>query len=142
MSLRNEWRFAFTANDVYLAAERLRTYHAWRNDYWNEMYSNAVEAAKAAGVQVREVDATGGKQAQVVLDPTVQADINLAQRKRNDHDAKQREYATWAAAFQLMPPTQEYRLDPEDVEFFDMTGSRVSMDIPTTGQPGTEEVPA
>ena len=110
---RNEWLFRYTLGDLHAAAiERLR-HHTERREWWDTEYRKAAEGAKAAGVEVREYDVTGGKNAQMVIDPSWQNRLNECSQKREAHRKRAEEYAQWVAvlASQSQGNTLDVQLD-------------------------------
>lgn len=122
--LRNKHEFLFTAEQIAKAATAEQEYHEQRVTWWRIEYDKAVEAAKAKGIEVREYDVTGGKQAQLVIDPGLSARISQCTSKIASHQAAADRFKIEAAAYgsQSDPLAGAYKLDPDDVVYFRLAG--------------------
>ena len=58
---RNEHTFQFTGKRIAEAAAAEADYHHERLGHWLAEQEKAIAKAKAAGIEVREYDVTGGK---------------------------------------------------------------------------------
>lgn len=124
---RNNHTFRFTADQIAKAATAEQEYHEQRVLWWQVEYNTAVKEAQEKGVEVREYEATGGKQAQLVIDPTLQARINQCVSKINAHKALADRFKIEAAAYGSQGPDSSglppaYDLDPDDVVYFRLAG--------------------
>ena len=122
--IRNEWRFQFEAGSVADAARREAAYHRERYAWWLAEQDRVTAEVERSGVQIREFEVTGGRQKQVVIDPTLQGRLSECDRKMQRHTEEAEQYEMWADAMDAMPTEQIYDLDPEDVRYFRLAGVR------------------
>lgn len=122
MTVRNEWRFQFSASVISKAAKDEAAYHEERLDWWKIEQERATEQAKAASVVVRKHEVTGGKRVEVVLDPSVSKRLQECESKISAHRAAFDDFKRWADAMSAMQPRQNYDLDPDDVAYFRLAG--------------------
>lgn len=119
---RNEHLFQFDGKQISEAAMAEHDYHTQRFQWWTGEYALAVVKAKAAGVEIREHDVTGGKRAEVVLDPSVSARLSECTNKVASHRAAADRFQIEAAAYGTQPG-RSYELQPDDVIYFRLAGS-------------------
>jgi hypothetical protein len=122
MAHRATHRFQFTAEKIHLAAAGEAKYHAERADWWGLEYHKAVAAAKEKGVQVREYEVTGGKRADLMLDPALQNRMSECASKRTSHQQAADRFTIEAATYGSQAPGVTYDLDGEDVMYFRLAG--------------------
>lgn len=118
---RNEHLFQFTGKQIADAAQAEHQYHCGRVDWWKKEQGNAIEKAKAAGVEVREHDITGGKAVSVVLDPSVQSRLLDCSNKINSHRSAADQFQIQAAAYATQAD-RTYELHPDDIVYFRLAG--------------------
>lgn len=121
MSLRNKHTFQFSGSQLSKHASFEAEHHAKRAAWWNTEYEKALAHAKELGVQVREYDVTGGKRAEVCLDPSVSTRINEAAQKRMDHQKRAETLALEAEAYDTQKD-RVFELDSDDVQHFRLVG--------------------
>jgi predicted ATPase len=115
---RNEWLFRYTVADLLGASRERLAYHEQRRDWWNGEYKAAAAKAKDAGVEVREYQVTGGMNAQMVIDPGLQARINECSQKRETHRKRAEEFAQWVAVLESQAPSTPFDVTMDDALFF------------------------
>ena len=118
---RNEHLFQFTGKQISEAAEAEYVYHSGRAAWWKEEQADAIEKAKAVGVEVREYDMTGGKNVQVVLDPTLNSRLTECANKIVSHRAAADRFQIEAATYGTQAE-RAYELHPDDVVYFRLAG--------------------
>ena len=118
---RSEHTFQFTGLQIAKAAQAELEYHNMRLNYWGAAQDEAITAARASGVEVREHEVTGGKNVQIVIDPTVQSRLNECSAKINTHRASADRFQIEAAAYGTQPE-RTYELHPDDVVYFRLAG--------------------
>lgn len=120
MSLRNGWEFEYGIEELADAARVMAAYHTSRLDWWRQEADTTVSKIKEKGIEVREYEVTGGKDAQVVIDPELARRLSECKTKIGKHERKDEEYTSWA---EVLATEQErgartMTLDHEDVLFF------------------------
>lgn len=118
---RTTHTFRFLGKDIAAAADAERDYRAKRAEWWASEFDKAVSAAKEKGIEVREYPVTGGMQAHMAIDATLQERINICISKRASHKAAADRFAIESAAYATQPE-REYELDPDDVVYFRLAG--------------------
>lgn len=118
MSKRNDWFFDYSVGDVAYAAGQKANYHEGRKRWWGGERQSVVEQIRATGVEVREFEITGGKDAQVVIDPTLSKRLSECQMKIAEHERKAEEYGSWQIVLEGQNPAHPLELDHQDVLFF------------------------
>jgi hypothetical protein len=115
---RGDWLFVYPVGEVLAGAQGKLAYHEKRVTFWQAEREQAVEAVKGAGFQVREYEVTGGKDTQVVVDPTLQARLGQCSGKLREHQAKVKEYRQWVATLETQRPEEHIDLTMDDALFF------------------------
>jgi hypothetical protein len=115
---RNEWLFRYTVGDLLAAARQKEAYHRGRREWWDGEYKVAAQKARDAGVEVREYDVTGGKNAQMVFDPVLQARVNECAQKRESHRKRAEEFAQWVAVLESQALGIPFDVNMDDALFF------------------------
>ena len=118
---RSTHTFQFTGEQISKAAEAEYVYHDDRADWWEEAYATAIVDAKAKGVQIREYDVTGGKRADIIIDPSVQGRVTESQMKRQSHRKRADDFQIEAATYGSQSDRM-YELDGDDVMHFRLAG--------------------
>lgn len=113
--------FQFTGKGIGEAAAAEAEYHKGRVAWWKTEQDKAIVLAKAAGVEVREHDVTGGENVQVVIDPTVQSRLNECASKISSHRRLADDFTIQAACYATQSAVF-YDLDPDDVNYFRLAG--------------------
>lgn len=114
---RNEWVFRYQISEVGDGAKAQALKHRAREKDWQAEYEKNVIEARAAGIDVREFEVTGGKRADVVIDPTVAKRLGESYQKRDEHRRAAEAFEGWAA---VMAAQEAGHLDlhHDDVLFF------------------------
>jgi hypothetical protein len=94
---RSTWKFPFGITDVRDAANVKASYHREREEYWALDVTEAEKELREKGVDLREFEATGGKQFQAVIDPARAQRLSEAKAKRDSHKAKAEQYEGFVA---------------------------------------------
>lgn len=123
MTKRNEHIFQFSGKQISAAAEAEGAYHTARVAWWKDEQEKALAKAKTAGVEVREYDVTGGKRAEIVLDPSVSARLSECVNKIQSHQRSADQFQIEAAAYGTQP-ARVYDLHPDDVLYFRLAGGK------------------
>jgi DNA-binding LytR/AlgR family response regulator len=118
---RNEHLFQFTGQQISDAAKAEHDYHNDRLAFWKAEQDSAVAKAKEAGVEVREYDITGGKNVQVVLDPTLTNRLTDCANKINSHRSAADRFQIESAVYATQGG-RTYELQPDDVLYFRLAG--------------------
>lgn len=118
---RNEHLFQFTGKQIGEAAAAEYDYHRDRAAWWKLEQDEAIQKAKAAGVEVREYDFTGGKGVQVVLDPSLVSRLSECASKIASHKKAADDFQIQAATYSTQAG-RIYELHPDDVIYFRMAG--------------------
>jgi hypothetical protein len=128
MSLRQKWEFEYTAAKLAEAAEAQHAFRESRIAFWKAEQEKLIAKIKETGIVVHE-DITamlsnnakystapiGG--AQIVIDPTMQTDLNKAHAKITEHTAYTTQYKAWAQVLRGNPEAR-VKLDHDDWMFF------------------------
>lgn len=120
---RGEHLFQFTGKQVSAAATAEYGYHADRITFWKDEQQKAIAKAKAAGVEIREYEVTGGKRVDVVLDPTVATRLGECANKITSHRTAADRFQIEAAAYGTQSERM-YELQPDDVVYFRLAGGK------------------
>jgi hypothetical protein len=123
MAKRNEHLFQFTGKQIGDAADEEFGYHHDRVIWWKTEQQKAIDKAKAAGVEVREYEMTGGKNVQVVLDPSISSRLTECANKINSHRAAADRFKIEAACYGTQAE-RSYELHPDDVVYFRLAGGQ------------------
>lgn len=130
MSLRSKWEFEYTAKNLAEAAARQLAFRVSRVAFWKEQQAEVIKKIKDTGMIVHEdiaalaynnakysanTSARGG--AQIVIDPTLQTDLNKCHMKIQEHSTLESQYKAWQ---QVLEGNSESRvkLDHDDWMFF------------------------
>lgn len=114
---RNTHRFHFSGVTIAKAARAMQKHHQDRITWWKVEQEAAIVKAKAAGVEVRESDVTGGKRVDVIIDPSVQSRLSECASKINSHRQKAERFELEADAYETQSG-MPFELDPDDVVYF------------------------
>jgi hypothetical protein len=121
MMKRLDWQFEYGVEEVMDAARERAAYHRRREDFWTDERQEALTAIQETGVDVREFDVTGGKKAQVVIDPTLSERLNECQAKLATHQDQAEKYEGWTHVLRATVDRGDavtLKLDHEDVRYF------------------------
>lgn len=114
---RQEHVFQFLGREISYAARKEHDYHQQRLEYWRAEREKAVATAKTAGFEVREYEVTGGKNANIVIDPEVTARLNVCLAKISSHH-KAADVFQIEAAIYGEQAGRTYELHIDDVVYF------------------------
>jgi hypothetical protein len=121
MSKRASHLFQFAGKRISTAAERESEYHAERLKFWTAEHRQAIDKARAAGLEVHEYPVTGGVRAEMVVDPTLQGRINECANKIHLHRKMADQLQIESACYGTQPERM-YELEPDDVVYFRLAG--------------------
>lgn len=124
---RDEWTFEYTAAKLAEAAAAQAAFRRRRFEFWKEKKAEVMQQIKASGLTVHEDIATGLLDktyttslrggAQVLVDPTLQQDLNECVSKMRAHSDMARQYDGWEQVLHGNPETR-VQLDHDDWMFF------------------------
>lgn len=141
MSLKEDWKFKFSAGAVLAGAQQKLAHHQRRLAHWNTMLSLAKEDLRTRGIDWR--DAVEARQpytqastrhvAQPTFDETKLAALREAQERVSSHQRAVDRYEQWIAVLTTAEPDRQLKLDFDDVVFFglDQPGHDASQDAIT-----------
>jgi len=115
---RADWLFVYPVRTVLESAKAKLAYHEKRIEFWRTEREKSVTAIKAAGLQVREYEVTGGKDTQVVADPSLQQRLSQCTGKIREHLAKIKEYRQWVAVLETQGQDDRIDLHMDDALYF------------------------
>jgi hypothetical protein len=127
--LRAKWEFEYTASALAKAAEAQHAFRAGRITFWKEQQDEIIAKIKATGIEIHEdiadmlsnsmkyggTSAMGG--AQIVIDPTMQTDLNKCFMKIKEHTELSKQYSAWKQVLDGNPESR-VKLDHDDWMFF------------------------
>lgn len=119
--MREKHLFQFTAKQISEAAGTEAKYHEDRASHWNTRYEAAVTKAKSSTVRIQEYDVTGGKQARIMFDDEAALEIDLACRKRDQHNRDAMAFRVEEACYGSQGD-HVYELSGDDVMHFRLAG--------------------
>lgn len=122
---RNDWEFEYTASTLAKAAESQRDYRRRRVEVWEGKKAEIMEKIKTTGLTVHEGVAaglssysnTGQGGASVMVDVTLQKDLNECVSKIRTHQSAATEYDGWIQVLQANPEAR-LKLKHADWMFF------------------------
>jgi hypothetical protein len=128
MSLRAKWEFEYTAAKLAEAAAAQHAFRVSRIKVWEEKKAEVVAKIKDSGLSVHESIAAGmgsGKystsfednSAHVMVDPTLQKDLNECVKKINSHTEMRNSYDAWRQVLAANPEVR-LKLDHDDWMYF------------------------
>jgi hypothetical protein len=112
---RNEWEFEYTAANLAKAARDQSDFRAERTEFWKGKKEEVMRKVKESGLTVHEDLSLGyssnninptkafGGGAQVLVDPTLQRELNECVERIRLHEAATKEYAGWAEVLSASP---------------------------------------
>ena len=130
MSLRAKWEFEYTAAALADAAAAQLAFRESRVLFWDNAQKEVIEKIKASGIAVHEditsilsnsnkygnTYAMGG--AQIVIDPTMQTDLNKCYAKLEQHRSAAAQYKAWEQVLRAQHADVRVKLDHDDWMFF------------------------
>lgn len=125
---RHEWEFEYTARDLAKAAGAQRDYRRSRITAWEGKKQETMEKIKTSGLTVHESVAEkfagyttnalhGQRGAQVMVDATLQKDLDECVGKIRVHRELAQEYDAWLQVLEAQPETR-LKLQHDDWLFF------------------------
>jgi hypothetical protein len=129
MTLRTKWEFEYTAKALADAAVEQRHFRDQRVLFWTEKKQHVMEKIKAEGLTIDEslsdqlsigspkYGHSGGRGATVLIDATMQADLDECVQKIRTHTDYSKQYDAWVQLL-LANPESRVRLDHDDWLFF------------------------
>jgi hypothetical protein len=127
--LRDHWEFEYTAAKLADAAEAQHGYRKGRLVVWQDKKKEVMEKIKETGLTIHEnlaekMYGTTSNQfnplhhgAQVLVDPTMQQDLNEAEMKIKEHRDASKVYDGWVQVLRANPEAR-LKLTHEDWLFF------------------------
>lgn len=115
---RSDWLFVYSIKRLLEGAEYKLHYHKDRVSYWELEREKAVQAVKSAGFEVREYEVTGGKDVQVVVDPTLNSRLSTCSSKIREHQKHIKDYTQWIAVLKTQNLEEKVDLHIDDVLYF------------------------
>jgi hypothetical protein len=116
--LRKEWQFQANVEQLVRAVGERLDYHNQRIDYWTNEQNVSLEKLKEQGLEVTELEVTGGIRADVRFDAKLMERLNEAKAAIKRHKAKREEYEVWSRTFSREPEERSLNLNSDDIEFF------------------------
>ena len=123
--MRHDWKFSYKVSAVLGAAQTKIAHHESRFDFWLVKKSEVMARIKESGIDVKE--SLAGKEysniarglgARVVIDATMQQDLNECTNKISEHNLHKGEYQSWAYVLANQPQDATLELDYADYLFF------------------------
>lgn len=123
---REEWTFEYTAAKLAEAAAAQAIFRRKRFEFWSDKKAEVMQKIKDSGLTVHEDIAAGlldksystrSTGAQVLVDPTLQKDLNECVRKMEAHSERARQYDGWEQVLRGNPEAR-VQLDHDDWMFF------------------------
>jgi len=118
MSVREDWTFPYTVEQVYKAANERLLHHQERLAYWEQEREDVRANIESGGISIKEFEVTGGKRLDAQIEPTLLKRLNEAQEKITKHQAQVISYDQWAIALSGRPGDDQLWLDHEDILYF------------------------
>lgn len=115
--IRNKWTFEYAASEIAEAAKKRAEYHRKREAHWKAEREASEQKIRDAGVQMDELEVSGGRQFNVDIDRNLKRRYETAASKEAEHQDSAEEYEKFARALELRPE-QRIELDVDDVRYF------------------------
>lgn len=121
---RDDWEFEYTASALAKAAAAQRDFRVGRVEVWEQKKTEVMAKIKDTGLTVHEgvaasmANYTSGHQgAQVMVDSTLQRDLNECVAKIRTHRDAAQEYGAWVQVLDANPESR-LKLKHSDWQFF------------------------
>lgn len=127
---REEWEFEYTAATLATAAAAQRDFRAGRTKVWEGKKAEVMTKIKDTGLTVHEGIAAGlnlasnkystqayNQGATVMVDATLQSDLNECVSKIQEHENLRKKYDAWSQVLSANPEAR-VKLDHDDWMFF------------------------
>jgi len=130
--LRPKWEFEYTAKHLALAAIAQRDFRAGRMRAWTEKREDVMKKIRETGLTIHEDVAAGMASnnvnamkystagyggPQVLVDATMQQDLNDCTAKIHEHTELNKQYGAWVQVLEANPEAR-LKLDHDDWMFF------------------------
>lgn len=126
--LRDEWTFEYTASRLAAAAQAQYEFRAQRVTFWEEKKAEVIAKIKDTGLTVSESIADGlsgfkygsgnnPRSAHVMVDTTMQADLDECVAKIRKHRDMGAQYHAWVQVLEANPEAR-MSLHHDDWQFF------------------------
>jgi len=130
--LRNEWQFDFASTELARAAKKQFIFRSHRVEEWLARKAEVMDAIRKEGISINEAVADqlySGKYAgkfaathfargpQIVIDPTMQQDLNECMDRIRHHAALRDQYAAWMQVLEGTP-ARRVQLHQDDWMYF------------------------
>jgi hypothetical protein len=123
--MRSEHEFQFPADEISAAAKREATYHEDRQSYWEDEYElSKKRVEETANLVIKEVNVTGGKRMDVVVDygdAAAYKRVNEAVAKIDSHRKAAERFRAEAHVYGTQDKRM-YELSADDVHYFRLGG--------------------
>lgn len=111
---RGEWEFEYTASVIAKAAEAQRNYRMTRVEEWEKKKMEVMAKIKESGIEVHESVAasmlnyttSNAAGPQIIIDATMQRDLNECHTKIATHRQSATEYDGWAQVLNANPESR------------------------------------
>lgn len=122
---RKDWEFEYTASALAVAAENQRDYRKTRVKAWEDKKAEVMDKIRTSGLTVHESPAKSmanytssiGGGAHVMVDTTLQGDLNECVEKINTHRQAVTDYDGWVQVLRANPEAR-LKLKHADWMFF------------------------
>lgn len=126
---RHEWEFKYTGAALAAAARAQADYRAGRLTFWKGEKEKIMQLVKEKGLSVHEdmIDRIGvsnakygsavQRGAQIMVDRTMQEDLNRAMERIQHHEQLEKEYRAWEQVM-AAHPEQQVDLNHDDWIYF------------------------
>ncbi len=118
MSLRNDWSFDYSSEDLMKAVREKIEHHQTRLEWWEKDREGVKQAIRELGIDLREFPVTGGNRAELVVDPVQLNRLQEILSKIRGHERSLKEYRRYERALAQKQSQVSFALDIEDVQFF------------------------
>ena len=123
--LREEWKFSYQTSLIVDATHGKVIYHNGRLRFWETKKEEVMARIKSTGLEIKESLAGGihsnvqrGYDTQVVIDATMQRDLDECTNKIREHRRTVTQYQNWLDVLEPQPQDARLELDYNDYLFF------------------------
>ena len=124
MTRRTDWKFEYAADVVAAAARAKVEFHAGRLKWWEAQKLEAVKKVQDGGIEVHDgvaamsySNSMRGCGPQVVIDATLQRDLEECHGKILEHNSQVKTYECWVQVLEAQG-AKHIDLDQDDYLFF------------------------
>lgn len=128
MSLRHEWVYRYPVSELLAASKTKLDHHKSRLAWWQNKKEETFQKVKEGGIEVHEsivaqyaktgYSNTGSHSATIMVDQTLQKDLNECAAKIVEHSGKINEYSAFVQVLSNRPADDRYDLELEDWLYF------------------------